>query len=336
MNEMKVFRIIKGFLFLFLIAEQGVFAQTKHENQEFPVKVLESKDLKVTILLTNEKTGYYRSTRFDWSGIVAQVEYNGHTFFQEWVNYDGTLEPGIHNPIDNGTGTGTAEELRTPLGYDEAKVGGTFVKIGVGILEKAEDKPYHWAYPYKVIEFGKWETKIQKDRVVFVQNLNTTFGYAYHYEKQVVLSENSPEIKIIHTLKNTGEKAFSTNPYCHNYMRFDNDFIGKNYTIEFNKGVSPVGVFDSRAVFTDKTFGLTTDLTDSSPVEGAVDVHGSKRFVVSNKKTGTSVEVTSDTGFESFYLYIWRMSFCPEPMIRINLKPGESFTWNTDYKFNHV
>jgi hypothetical protein len=299
----------------------------------YPHIFLKSTNLKVTVLLPDEKTGYYRSTRFDWSGIISQVEYDSHTFFQDWENYDGTLESGIHNPLDNSTGTGTAEEFRTPLGYEEAKVGGPFVKIGVGILEKAEDKPYHWAYPYKVIEFGKWDTKIRKDGVVFVQDLNATFGYGYHYEKQVVLSENCPEIKITHTLKNTGVKAISTNSYCHNYMRFDNDYIGKNYTIEFNKGVSPVGFFDGRVVFTDKIFGLSSDLTNSSPVEGALDVHGSKRFVVTNKKTGTSVDVTSDTGFESFYLYIWRLSFCPEPMIRIILKPGESFTWNTNYKF---
>ncbi len=331
---MNLFLKIKGLLFLIIISEMVVFAQIKQENQKFPVKVIESKDLKVTVLLPDEKTGYYRSTRFDWSGIIAQVEYDGHTFFQDWENYDGTLEPGIHNPLDNSTGTGTAEEFREPLGYEEAKIGEPFVKIGVGILEKTENKPYHWTYPYKVVEFGKWKTKIQKDRIVFIQNLNTHFGFGYNYEKQVVLSEISPEIKIIHILKNSGKKEFSTNPYCHNYMRFDNDFIGKNYIIEFDKGVSPVTIFEKKAAFTKKTFSLNSDLTDSSPVEGAVNVHGSKHFVVSNRKTGTSVEVTSDMAFESFYLYIWRMSFCPEPMIRIKLKPGESFTWNTTYKFN--
>ena len=333
---MNLFLKIKGLLFLIIISEVVVFAHIQQENQRFPVKVIESKELKVTVLLPDEKTGYYRSTRFDWSGIIGQVEYEGHTFFQDWEKYDGTINQGIHNPLDNGTGTGTAEEFRRPLGYDEAKIGEPFVKIGVGILEKAENKPHHWAYPYKVVEFGKWKIKAQNDKISFVQDLSTTFGYGYRYEKQIVLSKNSPIVTVLHTLKNRGLKPIHTNPYCHNYFRFDNDLIGKNYTIEFSNPIRVINDFGSKATLTNQSFQLNSDLLDANPVEGSIQVNQSKAFTLSNSKTRTSVEVTTDVATDSFYLYIWRMAFCPEPMIQIDIQPGESFSWKTTYQFSKL
>ena len=193
----------------------------KAQQTSYPVKILNSNYLNVSILMPDEQTGYYRSTRFDWSGIIGQVEYSGHTFFQEWEKYDGTINRGTHDPLDSSTGTGTAEEFRGPLGYDEAKVGGPFVKIGVGILEKAENKPHHWAFPYKVLEFGKWKISCQKDQVTFLQDLSTDFGYGYRYQKQIVLSKSKPELTVVHSLKNTGNKDIHTNPYCHNFFRFE-------------------------------------------------------------------------------------------------------------------
>ena len=40
---------------------------------QYPTTILKSRNLKVTVLLPDEINGYYRSTRFDWSGIIAQV-----------------------------------------------------------------------------------------------------------------------------------------------------------------------------------------------------------------------------------------------------------------------
>jgi len=319
---------------ILIIAMQSTLANNTGNNRtNFPHYKLKNKDITVTILKPDPKNGYYRSTRFDWSGIIAQVEYNGHTFFQEWEQYDGTINAGQHDALNNGTGTGTAEEFRSPLGYDEAKVGEPFVKFGVGLLEKAENKPHHWAYLYKVIEFGKWKIKVQKNKISFVQDLNTTFGYGYHYEKQIVLSKNSPVVSVIHTLKNTGTKPIHTNPYCHNYMRFDNDFIGKNYKIEFSNTCQALDDFGTKATLTDKSFQLNSDLLDAKPVEGSINVNQSKVFTLSNSKTKTSVEVRSDVAPNSFYLYVWRMAFCPEPMILIDIKQGETFSWKTEYHF---
>jgi galactose mutarotase-like enzyme len=166
--------------------------------------------------------------------------------------------------------------------------------------------------------------------------LDTDFGYGYRYEKQIVLNKKNPELTVIHSLTNKGNKVIHTNPYCHNYFRFDHDFIGKNYTIKFSNPIRAINDFGSKATLADQSFQLNSNLLDAMPAEGSIQVNQSKAFSLSNSKTNTSVEVTSDVAPNSFYLYIWRMAFCPEPMILIDIKPGESFSWNTTYKFSKL
>lgn len=322
--------------FSLLACSLHIDAEPRHKPADsgYPVKVLKNNFLEVTVLLPDKEKGYYRSTRFDWSGIIAQVEYGGHTFFQEWKNYNGTLTPGKHDPLDSGTGTGTVEEFRDPLGFDKAKPGEPFLKIGVGILERTDKKPYHWAANYKVVDSGKWKVTASEDRISFSQEMTTGFGYAYQYKKTIRLSKDSPELTIIHTLINTGKKNIHGNPYCHNFFRFDNQFIGRDYKIEFPNPVQPIDKYSPKAVIKDNYLTLNQDLLDADPVAGHVNPNASRIYTLSNRKTATSVEVVSDVDPGPFFLYIWKLAFCVEPMVLFDIKPGESFTWNRTYKFS--
>ena len=79
------------------------------------------------LYLPDAEKGYYRATRFDWSGVIASLEYKGHTYFGQWFE---KYDPKIHDAI-----TGPVEEFLTgdaALGYADAKPGGTFVRIGIG------------------------------------------------------------------------------------------------------------------------------------------------------------------------------------------------------------
>lgn len=204
----------------------GNSVNPKSKKHNYPLEIITNGILKVTVMLPDADNGYYRSTRFDWSGIIAQVEYDNHTYFQNWEYYNGTLTGGPHDPLNAGTGTGTVEEFRDAPGYDEAKVGEPFLKIGVGILERAENKPHHWNFPYKFVKKGEWKVVTKKNSIRFVQKIETDFDYGYRYEKTIVLKENKPEVEIIHTLKNTGEKEIHANPYCHNFFQFDGQEVG--------------------------------------------------------------------------------------------------------------
>src|SRR5436309_9575672 len=49
-----------------------------------PRHVLTDGRLTLSVLLPDAKTGFYRGTRFDWSGVVEKAQINGHTLFGYW------------------------------------------------------------------------------------------------------------------------------------------------------------------------------------------------------------------------------------------------------------
>ena len=87
--------------------------------------------VKAKLYLPDAAQGYYRATRFDWSGVVPCLTFKGHTYFGVWFKR--------YDPLVNDSITGPVEEFRSSDGlssihYDEAKAGDLFLKPGVGVL----------------------------------------------------------------------------------------------------------------------------------------------------------------------------------------------------------
>src|ERR1051326_1619195 len=104
--------------------------------------------LRVRIYLPDARSGFYRGTRFDWSGVIGGLEYAGHQYYEPWFQ---RTDPHVHDftyradEIVAGPCTaitGPAEEFVKPLGFDQASTGGTFIKIGVGVLRKPDSSKY--------------------------------------------------------------------------------------------------------------------------------------------------------------------------------------------------
>jgi len=68
-------------------AEISDCAEVPHGDH--PKALLTNGKLDALVFLPDAKNGYYRSTRFDWSGVVGCVSLNGHNF----------LESGSHSTI---------------------------------------------------------------------------------------------------------------------------------------------------------------------------------------------------------------------------------------------
>jgi len=287
----------------------------------------------VQVFLPDKDTSYYRSARFDWSGFLAQVTYRGHTFFQNPIKPDDGPSSVLHDPLNTGSGTGIAEEFRDPLGYDTAANNELFLKIGVGLLEKSGPKAYFFAEPYKILKPGQWSVTCGKDWILFEQTISTGFGYGYQYSKKISLVPGKPEISVLHILKNTGTKMIKSNTYCHNYFCFDNDFAGTNYALRFENEIKAIDNFKDKAIISGNSFRLLKNPSGSDPVSGAVNVGTKNEFNLSNSKSRTTVFVKGDNPLSSFYIYIWRPGFCPEPMIDLNIKPGEKQEWTNQYRF---
>jgi hypothetical protein len=122
---------------------------------------------------------YYRSTRFDWSGVIPCLSYKGHTYFTPW-------RPD-HNPLVHDSLSGPVEEFHPAdgaLGFADAKSGDLFVKPGVGVLRRIDDAPYKFSTFYPIVDNGKWAYHAKKNEISFTHNLPSPLGHSYEYTQK--------------------------------------------------------------------------------------------------------------------------------------------------------
>ena len=67
---------------------------------EFPQAQISNGQIIAKMYLPDAKKGYYRSTRFDWSGAVYSLRYKGHDFYGPW--YD-RIDPKVINWVFQGS-----------------------------------------------------------------------------------------------------------------------------------------------------------------------------------------------------------------------------------------
>ena len=61
---------------------------------DFPSAEIANGQIRAKIYLPDPKNGYYRATRFDWSGVISSLKYKGHDYFGQWFE---TYNPKTHD-----------------------------------------------------------------------------------------------------------------------------------------------------------------------------------------------------------------------------------------------
>ncbi|MEO5923353.1 MAG: hypothetical protein ABIR70_05955 [Bryobacteraceae bacterium] len=285
---------------------------------------------KIKLYVPDAATGYYRATRFDWAGAMASVEWGGHNYFGKWFD---KYDPSIHDSI-----TGPVEEFGE-LGYKEAAVGESFVKIGVGALQKPSDAPYDKFHTYDIADAGRWIVITAPDHVEFRHILTNTNGYAYEYRKNVYLINNGFALE--HTLRNNGTKPIKTDVYDHNFFMLDGKPTGPDVSIRLPFAPKATADLKGLAEFNDKKitflkeFGprdtLLTDITGF-----ALNDFADYEIYIENKATGAGVRQASDHGMSKLALWSIRNTVCPEAYIDVNVEPGKQMHWIIAYQFYNV
>ena len=228
---------------------------------DYPEAQISNGILRVKLLLPDARNGYYRGTRFDWSGAISSLQFKGHEYFGKWFD---RYDPKIHDAI-----MGPVEEFLTRgmgLGYDEAKVGESFVKIGVGAVRKPEEQNFHQFQTYDITDNGKWTITKGADFVAFTQELSDTLGYAYVYKKIVRLAPGKPEMTLEHSLRNTGRKMIETSVYEHNFYMLDHQPAGPDYSVRFPFDVHPKADLHGAAAAQGKQFTYLRELQHGQSV----------------------------------------------------------------------
>jgi len=299
-------------------------------EDEYPRLRLTNGKLTVSVMLPDAERGYYRGIRFDRSGIIESVDYAGHRFYAPLRE--------VHDPAAHDSVVGPAEEfgIYEPLGYSEARAGESFVKIGVGLLQKANDEAYRFDADYRLLRAGDWRIEQSADRVGFTQRLDGDRGWSYRYRKVVRLLPGLPELVIEHRLENSGEKILDTDHYNHNFTLIDGQAYGPDYRVElpFSSGESRDA--DSLLRMRDKLLEVERPLGESAiwiPLFEGRDPGNYNAATIRNRRTGAAVSFRGDAPLERMVFWAVERAVCVEPFIRLRLAPGEVREWSYHYRF---
>ena len=319
---------MKSVLFAVMFAPVLILGATRQSVT--PAAEIRNAYITARLLLPDTAQGYYRGTRFDWSGQIAHLKAGAHTYFGQWFDrYDPVLHDAIMGPV---------EEFG-PLGYDAAKPGETFVKIGVGALVKPDTQEHNRFGYYTIANHGTWKVRTTRDRVHFVHQLDAG-GYAYEYAKVVRLVPGKPELEVSHILKNTGPQRIRTNVYSHNFLVIDEKTTGKDVTVVFPYPVSAaagrgfgdvVSATKNEIVFhRDLESGdavFSPDITGFGPTVKDFDIR------VENRVTGAGVRLTGDQPLARVVFWAAHKAISPETYVDIDVASGEEFRWVFRYGF---
>ena len=298
-----------------------------------PTAEISNGQIQVTFHLPDPDNGYYRGTRFEWSGVIQRLRYKDHEYFGVWFP---VYDPKLHDAI-----TGPVEEFRTrgeaSVGYDQAKPGETFLRIGVGTLRRPDAKPYQIFGTYDIVDPGKWTVDKGADRIQFTHELTGPVGYGYIYTKVVRLEPDRPEMVIEHRLKNTGTLPIETLQYNHNFFVIDNLPTGPDAKVTFPFQARAAADLGDKAQVADKQLTYKRELQKTESVYTEIQGFGATPadydFTIENRKAGAGVRIAGDRPLAKLVFWSIRTTVCPEPYVDIRVAPGEETSWAIRYTF---
>jgi hypothetical protein len=311
---------------------------------EAPVAEIGNGKIRMRVYLPDAENGYYKGTRFDWSGVIAHLEAEGHTFYGPWFT---KRNPAVRDFVYEGEDIvagacsatmGPADEFG-PVGYDEAAPGAAFIKIGVGALRRPDDARYDGYRLYEVADGGKWTVNKRADAIEFTQALSDAgSGYGYVYRKTLRLVKGNSEMVMEHSLKNTGRKRIETSVYNHNFLVLDGKGPGPGAVITtpfpIQTSRPPKGelaeIVGNQVIYKKALAGR--DVV-SFPVTGFDGSAANHKFRIENRELKAGMSVQGDRPLEKVNLWSIRSNISMEPFVAVAVGPGEEFRWSSTYRY---
>ena len=203
-----------------------------------------------TVFLPGGWDAYYRASRFDHGTMIGEVRFGGATLFGS------SYWRAPHDPEWTEAGVGLASEwgcgedghscspgwedgppsYNGVLGYDTAKPGEAFLKIGVGLLIKGSciacgpaggDDTYKFNSPYRFFSPPRWTSRVERGAAdaetwesVTMEHAARLGAFAYELNRTVLLRSDGM-LRVETTLRNVGARSIRTPYYSHNLLSVD-------------------------------------------------------------------------------------------------------------------
>ena len=265
---------------------------------------------------------FYRGSRFDWTGLIRQVTLDGRHKFCCDESQGGTGGTGLCNEFG----------IFTPIGYDETIPGERFPKLGVGLLERVDAKPYAFHRPYPVQAFPM-HVRTQRDEAIMECEAVDCRGLAARLEKRISVSDET--LLIEYSLENTGQRELVTEEYAHNFLRIDDHDVGPGYQLRLAVPMGQGGWMENAGAIehvdslswrkrpTGAFYHSVKELPTQAP--SAWELH--------HEPTGVWVREETDVPWSAFSLFGTPEQISPEAFIAIRVAPGQTYRWSRRYSF---
>ena len=268
--------------------------------------------------------------------------FKGHDFYGPWFN---KTDPAVHDFIYSGPDiiagpcsaiTGPVNEFAS-VGFEDAKPGGLFVKIGIGALRKPDNAAYDNYHLYEIADPGRWVIGQTPASVEFIQTLSGA-SYGYEYRKTVRLAEAKPVMVMEHHLKNTGSRTIHTSVYNHNFLVLDKQPTGPGFVITLPFAIrtpqppeNTLAEIRGNQIVYSKT--LTGQDVVATQIEGFSPGANDHQITIENRRLGVGMSIQTDRPLLKESLWSIRSVIAMEPFVAIDLPPGHEFTWTTRYEY---
>ncbi|KAL3792504.1 hypothetical protein HJC23_008426 [Cyclotella cryptica] len=335
----------------------------------------------------SKENDYYTGSRFEHGSMIGDVMYGDNKKV-----YGRGLWRTPHDPTWPESGVGLASEFgcgdngqtcigkgditNGVLGYDTARAGEPFLKIGVGALIKGscpecvgdENGDYKFNSPYKFYRTPKWSLLPSpgSNEVTFLSE-ESIGDYGYRIQKTARLDGNILTVRTL--LSNAGKKQFTTPWYSHHFFSGDDAPVGPGYALDL--GLSEFGLKAGTAVFKQPGLGSWSgDINEYVNVtlakDGSISMDFKKaipdgvrlkaNFLDENMQTLTdgSFTIRAPNGISvyeripelqtqsrnpfiyAYNVYIEKGTLSPEPLLLLYLQPGETTSWTQHLRFSSL
>lgn len=294
---------------------------------------MQNASIKLTLADPTASQPIYTGQRFTLPGMVVDGSWKGIPFLVPFAI------PNDYSP-DNQVG-GTAEEfdLPGPADYDSAAVGGTFMKIGVGILRRDDAELYKFSLPREVviapansiISSGKTST-------TFLQTLEDPMG-GRGYRLEICVSLREDGFTVRRELANTGKHPLRTEHYTHNFCKIADHPVGPAYEVGWTSPIVEDKVITGGGAMLPTPHGLKF----AKPPQGHFYLSGKcsgfpadEPIVVTQRDVGIQLSIATSSPLHRIAVWGTIEVISPEPFVLLEIPPGKSAKWSTTYQLEKL
>lgn len=292
-----------------------------------PTAELVRGDLALTVALPDSEKGFYRGSRFDWGSHIVSATFAGVEFFSPWKTGPAVVD------VDAGSGPAEEFDMKEPPGFAEAGPGEEFLKVGVGVLRRDDQRPYFFNRQYALVRSAPWRIKQRTDSIILRQELYLNEDRAYALEREIAVQPSGHGFTIRRTLTNLGRRPLRTEHYAHNFLRPE----GKGMTPETQLVFSfPVQLEISRVSawqVDGSRLSLLRPMSAGDAVYASLAGFPDKIPAPALTITAQGLRLRWSGSHDPFAIAVYGRNevLCPEFFVRLVIDPGESVTWSDSW-----